>query len=53
VDGFTVVSWLPSAQSDAKRVPGSEFFVEYGKIGKCIAFVAADCVIATHDLSDT
>jgi len=34
VDGVTIVSWLPSAQSKDRQVPGSEFFVDYIEIGK-------------------
>ena len=38
VDGFTIVSWLPSAKSEEDRVPGSEFFVDYNEVGKRITF---------------
>ena len=34
VDGLAVVSWLPSAEAEQHRVPGSEFFVDYNELGK-------------------
>jgi len=34
VDGLTIVSWLPSAESDERQVPGSEFFIDYNQVGK-------------------
>jgi len=38
VDGLAVVAWLPSAESDEHQVPGSEFFVDYRKVGKRILY---------------
>jgi len=40
VDGFTVVTWLPSDKPEEHQVPGSEFFVDYNEVGQCNMFSA-------------
>ena len=39
IDGFTVVTWLPSDKPEEHQVPGSEFFVDYDEVGKFTACI--------------